>query len=198
MANKFFTADTHFNHVNILELQPRPWETAIEMNQALIDNWNSVVKPGDVVYHLGDFAFPQNILGDEGHRLEWIIGMLNGQIFLIRGNHDSKNWKKFGSIYERLMVKVEDTMYIKHGSQKIFLSHYSHRVWRASVHGTWHLYGHSHGHLSDHGKSFDVGVDSWNYTPVSYEQVYAKMQTLNEYELEKYRLERGNRDERVS
>jgi calcineurin-like phosphoesterase family protein len=42
-------------------------------------------------------------------------------------------------------------------------------------HGAWHLYGHSHGALPPYGKSFDVGVDCWNYKPVSFEQVQEKM-----------------------
>jgi len=189
---KWFTADLHFNHTNVLELQPRQWKNINDMNNALIERWNSRVHAGDIVYVLGDFAFPQNILADyEGHDIEWILSMLNGQKFLIMGNHDWKNWKQFQDSYQRLFVKTADTMYIKTNSQKIFLSHYSHRVWRASVHGSWHLYGHSHGNLSDHGKSFDVGVDVWDYYPVSFDEVAEKMATLDEHELEQYRKGRN-------
>lgn len=190
LNQKWFTADTHFNHTNILEMESRPWDNITDMNLEIIEKWNEVVRPGDVVYHLGDFAFPQNILGDEGHDIEYLITQLHGSKFLIVGNHDRKNWNKFGEIYKRMFVKVEDIMYIKHHKQKIFLSHYSHRVWRASIHGSWHLYGHSHGNLSDHGKSFDVGVDVWNYYPINFEQVQEKMLTLDEHDLEEHRRAR--------
>ena len=56
----FFTSDTHFDHKNILRFCNRPWETVEEMNQGLIDNWNSVVGPDDIVFHLGDVSFGGN------------------------------------------------------------------------------------------------------------------------------------------
>jgi calcineurin-like phosphoesterase family protein len=47
------------------------------------------------------------------------------------------------------------------------------KVWNKSHHGAWHLYGHSHGSLPDdiNSLSFDVGVDSHDYKPISYEEV---------------------------
>lgn len=61
----FFTSDTHFNHTNIIRFCERPFERVDEMNEKLIDNWNSVVSPEDFVFHLGDFclggAAEQNI-----------------------------------------------------------------------------------------------------------------------------------------
>ena len=59
------------------------------------------------------------------------------------------------------------------GKQKIMLLHYSMRTWLSKSRGTWHLYGHSHGTLPDpRGEAcFDVGVDCWNYRPISYDEV---------------------------
>ena len=54
--NTFIIADTHFNHKNIIDYCNRPFTDADNMNTALIQNWNSVVKSDDIVYHLGDFA----------------------------------------------------------------------------------------------------------------------------------------------
>ena len=61
------------------------------------------------------------------------------------------------------------------------LSHYAHRVWEGSHKSTWMLYGHSHGSLPEieSSLSFDVGVDCWNYFPISFEQVLEKMATKN-------------------
>jgi calcineurin-like phosphoesterase family protein len=81
MRNAYFTADTHFNHANIIYFCQRPFASASEMNEALIAKWNARVGEGDLVYHLGDFA-----------RGDWdpILARLNGDIVLIRGGHDRK------------------------------------------------------------------------------------------------------------
>lgn len=56
----WFTSDTHFGHNNIMKFCQRPWKTVEEMDNALIQNWNSVVGENDIVFHLGDFAFAPN------------------------------------------------------------------------------------------------------------------------------------------
>ena len=83
MNNIWFTSDTHFGHKNILiyESDARPFETLEEMHEVLIDRWNSVVRDGDTVYHLGDFAFGQQWVS--------IAERLKGRKKLIMGNHDT-------------------------------------------------------------------------------------------------------------
>lgn len=159
----WFTSDTHFDHANILKYTDRPFLTVGEMNEALIANWNVSVKPGDIVYHLGDFAFKRHA---------YFAERLNGQIILIEGSHDamdSKAKKAFQCVGPRHTVK---------GEPDIILSHYAMRVWPRSHYGTWHLYGHSHGHLPAWGKSFDVGVDAQGYSPASIGRVREIMETL--------------------
>ena len=78
----FFTSDTHWGHLNILKFCNRPWPTVEEMDEALINNWNSVVGEHDIVFHLGDFAFAPNSKWKE------ILGRLNGIHYLILGNHE--------------------------------------------------------------------------------------------------------------
>ena len=80
----YFTADTHFNHINIIKFCDRPYELIDEMNEALIENWNSVVGKDDEIYHLGDFGW-----GDNVDNLD-ILRRLNGTKYLVKGNHD---WK---------------------------------------------------------------------------------------------------------
>lgn len=53
----FLTSDTHLGHKNIITYCHRPFKDTYLMNKAITENWNSVVKPEDTVYHLGDFAF---------------------------------------------------------------------------------------------------------------------------------------------
>lgn len=160
----WFTSDTHFDHANILKYTNRPFSSVDEMNDVLVSNWNFLVKPGDVVYHLGDFAF---------HRHAEFANRLSGNIVLVEGSHDrmsAKERKAFTWVGPRHDVKVDD--------HEITLSHYAMRTWPKSHYGTWHLYGHSHGNLPPMGKSFDVGVDAWGLRPISIDQVKEKMDTL--------------------
>lgn len=181
----FFTADTHFGHKSILQHQERPFGSVREMDEALVRNWNAVVKRKDIVYHLGDV----------GHRcspsyLKKILDKLNGRIYLIQGNHDRTALDplcrdRFEDIAPLLDVYIQSPSARK-GRQHIVLCHYAMRVWNKKHWGSWHLYGHSHGMLAEDPGSmaFDVGVDPWDFTPVSYPQIAAKMaQRENAYKL---------------
>jgi calcineurin-like phosphoesterase family protein len=149
------------------------------MDQILIDNWNSIVTKRDTIYHLGDVGFTQE------DKLYNILKKLNGKIHLILGNHDKIIRKsnllksRFESISDIKNVYVN----IKKSNdiQQIVLCHYAMRVWDKSHFGSYHLYGHSHGTLQDdqNSLSLDVGVDNWNYYPVSFEQIHEKMNTKN-------------------
>lgn len=160
----FFTGDTHFSHAKIIKYCKRPYSSVQEMDEMLIKNWNDVVTPSDTVYHLGDFAFNNN-------PTKYLV-RLNGQKFLIKGNHDKKpvqvchGWQQ-----------VTDYKEIKIEGQTIILFHYAMRTWNKASHGSWSLYGHSHGTLLDDPTllSIDVGVDSHGYHPISFEKVKALM-----------------------
>lgn len=161
----WFTSDTHFDHDKILLYQAdtRPFKSPEEMNTALVENWNRLVSPGDVVYHLGDFAFRNHA--------HW-AGQLKGQIVLIEGSHDRMSGK------DKKAFTWAGPLHVVKGEPDIILCHYAMRTWPRSHYGTWHLFGHSHGHLPPFGKSFDVGADAWGLRPVSLEAVRAKMDTL--------------------
>jgi calcineurin-like phosphoesterase family protein len=163
----FFTSDTHFGHANIIKYCNRPYKTVDEMDEDLIRSWNSVVGKHDTVYHLGDFSMKP---------ADYYISRLNGHIHLIIGNHEKEALKVRGRF-----ASVHDLHSIKHGEQGIILCHYAMRVWNKSHHGYWHLYGHSHGTLPDdpNSKSLDVGVDCWNFAPVSMEQLTQAMSRKN-------------------
>ena len=84
----FFTADTHFYDIDSIQHFNRPFSSVEEMNEKIVENWNASIKPTDFVYHLGDFARCQN--AQDREKLTELLGRLNGQKFLIRGNHDNK------------------------------------------------------------------------------------------------------------
>jgi calcineurin-like phosphoesterase family protein len=169
----FFTADTHFGHANILKYCDRPFADVNEMNEVMISNWCNVVKPADSVFILGDFGF------SDATQIGRILDRLPGQKFLIYGNHD-KTIKKNSSLRDKF-VKCCDyyEMTVQDGTerQNIVLCHYAMLVWNRSHHGAWMLHGHSHGSLSYpyDAKILDVGVDTHNYEPYSYDQVRREM-----------------------
>ena len=80
--NKFFIADTHYGHDNIIKFCNRPFLNVKEMNEALIKNWNSIVSENDEVYHLGDVAMKNPLIAKQ------FLESVNGKIYLIKGNHE--------------------------------------------------------------------------------------------------------------
>lgn len=168
----WFTSDTHFGHKNILKYANRPFKTVEEMDAMLIKNWNELVHAEDDVYHLGDFSLttPQRTLT--------ILKQLKGNIHLIKGNHEKSVLSNeecrsyFKWIKDYYELTVQDTT-SRGNKRSIVLLHYAMKVWNKSHHGAFHLYGHSHGSLPDDKSalSFDCGVDSHNYRPISYNEV---------------------------
>lgn len=178
----FFTADSHYGHGRIIEYCARPFKYTDEMNKTLIDNWNSVVKKNDIIYHLGDFG-----MGSPDY-LNSIFKELAGNKYLIIGSHDKTPVLHLPWIClpkSVTLVKIDWGFFGLPEGPDIFLSHYPHRSWPKSFHGSWHLFGHTHGRLTPWGKSFDVGVDCNNFTPVSLNQVREKMKGLSWDEKEK-------------
>lgn len=180
-CNIHFTSDLHFGHENILKFCKRPFNSVEEMDEALIENWNSVVKPNDLVFNLGDFAFAP--------RWRWyeILGRLNGVHTLILGNHDITRWP--GDNVMELFHRVEQQMILKIDERYVYLNHYPFLCYggsyRSPEQAVWNLHGHVHSSPNPterRGKDeerlsyrfpyqYDVGVDNNNYTPVSWEQV---------------------------
>lgn len=170
-VRKFFISDTHFNHTNILSMQPRPFSTIEEHDETIITRWNAVVAPADVVYHLGDFALGLN----NPDRIRWIFNRLNGRKYLVYGNHDVR---RDGDLHPtnaglEWAARPEAMMFIKDEGQHIVLSHYAQRCWQGRNKGAWHFYGHAHGRLPAEGRSRDVGVDlpDVDFTPRTFKQL---------------------------
>ena len=160
----FFTADTHFNHTNIIAYSKRPFRSVKEMDEKIIENWNSVVKTEDIVYHLGDFCF-----GDAQQYLK----RLNGKIIRIKGSHDKDIQQPY--IIQFYPSELKDEY---NNKRQIVLCHYSMRSWDKSHYASWMLFGHHHGGLEPYGLSFDVGVDTNNFYPYSLKDIENKMKTL--------------------
>lgn len=178
MSNVYFTSDLHFGHANVIKYSRRPFADVTEMREALITRWNAVVKPGDTVYVLGDMFFCDAV------EAMAIMDRLNGQKWLIYGNHDStvKHSKELQAkfvkcvSYHELSVRTSDPR-ANRGQWNFVLSHYAHLHWNRGHHGAFMLHGHSHGGLKYpyDNRIMDVGVDCHGYAPISMDAVIAKL-----------------------
>jgi calcineurin-like phosphoesterase family protein len=166
----YFTADTHFCHDNIIRLCQRPFANVDEMNQALIDNWNSLVSDRDEIYILGDFMFK----GKAGEA-NGLLQSLKGRKYLIKGNHD--RFLDDGSFNTSAFEWIKDYHVLLYEKRKFVLFHYPILEWDGFFHNAIHLFGHVHNGGNNPayqerfnilgGKAINVGVDVNNFYPVS-------------------------------
>lgn len=159
----FVIADTHFNHANIIKYCNRPFADTYEMEETLVENWNSIVKPEDEVYVLGDFA-----LGDRSD-VGRILSRLNGTKYLALGNHDN----------------ATKATYLKAGFKEVF---YKKRIGRVDMRHhplnqdelmqgfIFYLYGHVHDKpgFDETPNSKCVSVERINYTPYDITELLEK------------------------
>lgn len=155
---QWFTSDWHISHANIQKYCPdtRPNCTPEAMNQVLMDNITAQVRPGDIIYNLGDVSFASKEVTRD-HLM--YIKSLGVEHHLIFGNHDHKLRKEL-DFFKGCFDSVQDIKEITVGKKLIVMCHYSMRVWNRAHHGSWMLFGHSHGEMQVDGKSMDVGLDS--------------------------------------
>ena len=169
MNETFFISDTHFGHARALQLfRSGHFKDCKEMDETMITNWNSVVNPRDVVWHMGDFSWGNQT---------YYARRLNGQLNLILGNHDyiePLERQAFNSIHDYKKIKINN--------QKIILFHYPIHYWECSHYGSWHLYGHVHGQRKNIGLSMDVSAECIKYTPISFSEIKVKMGALPQHD----------------
>jgi calcineurin-like phosphoesterase family protein len=165
MPNIFVISDTHFDHANILTFKRkdgsplREFKDVNHMNEMLIQNWNSVVRPQDKVYHLGDLTMHKQLP-------EAILNRLNGHKRLVRGNHDVAPTKDYLKWFEEIYAcRVIDHMLFTH----IPVHHDC--IGRFVI----NIHGHVHANSLPHPRYYNVSVENINYTPVSIEDLKKKI-----------------------
>lgn len=169
--NHAFLADLHLGHENVIKHDNRPYACIGEHDRDLTRMCACVGRKNATLWLLGDVAQRKRDLFPfmEECRKYW------GKIILIRGNHDDKvAWRHrdlFDEAHESRYVRVDSDV-------KLYLSHYAHRVWRNSHHGSIHLHGHSHGHLPQLGRSMDVGAPCVGYRPIWLVEVVERMKDI--------------------
>lgn len=175
-----YIADLHIGHDNIRRLCNRPFSTVEEMDNALIENWNSVVNEEDIVYILGDFSF--KAVNDPVK----ILKKLKGKKRLIVGNHDKHNLKN--PLFRSCFDKILDTDTIFDGDNRVVLSHYPIAEWDGYFRGTYHIYGHIHNNITnrvykfmaEEERALNAGVDINNFMPVTLSELIKNNQLFRE------------------
>lgn len=172
---RYYIADLHLGHANIIKLCYRPFTSVEEMNQTLIDNWNSVVTDKDEVFILGDFCFrsQKNPVS--------FLKQLNGTKYLIKGNHDKVNDEM-----RKEFAWVRDYAEISDNGHMLILCHYPMAEWNGFYRDTIHLYGHIHNSINatyhfmkSLPNAYNVGADILDFTPRTLDEVIRYNRNFN-------------------
>lgn len=176
---RWFTADLHLGHANIIRYCQRPFASVEQMNDSLSANWIAAVEPTDEVWVLGDVA-----MGRISETLPLIAG-LPGHKHLVPGNHD-RCWPGHHrlrpqdvQIYQDVGFEIHPgTVELTVAGRPVLTCHFpvagdSHDTDRFAEHRPaprndgWLLHGHVHEKWRTNGRQLNVGVDVWDYRPVS-------------------------------
>ncbi len=190
MSRILFTSDLHFGHENVIRFDNRPFASAEEMDSELIRRWNAKVEQDDLVYVLGDMIWKTR-----NNVAPSIIKSLNGQIILIKGNHDRflHNIKAKEALagvkdYDDICVTLDSGE-----KRRCILSHYFIPMYNGHRFGAVHLHGHSHNseeasiehifakYLNSKGYKnciYNVGCMHWNYEPVTLDEILARNSSI--------------------
>ncbi|MDE6434412.1 MAG: metallophosphoesterase family protein [Lachnospiraceae bacterium] len=141
---RYYIADMHFYHENILDkMDKRGFETVEMMNEYMIRKWNAKVRENDEVVILGDFCW------GKAKQVNELLERLNGQLYLIRGNHDyfvgDKTFNHDRFVWVRSYSEIYDN------KRKVVLCHYpilcyngQYRMDKEGKPKTYMLHGHVH------------------------------------------------------
>lgn len=183
----YFTSDHHFWHANIIEYCKRPFESVEEMNRSMVQSWNDIVTPDDEVYYLGDFSMA-------ARSVEIFTPLLNGIKYLVPGNHDFchsyhkrsrkpealakwiKQYEQWGWIVlpEQTNISIQEIGEVQlchHPYSDADSEKDKYAAWRPKDNGNWLLCGHVHDKWKTKGKIINVGVDVWDFKPVSIPEI---------------------------
>lgn len=169
MADLWFYADPHFGHDAIRTYCERPFKSTKEMDEELLYRYNAMVKQGDDVIFLGDFAFRNH---------NKYLAQLPGNKTFVFGNHDKmaeatlRNFSRVvGSRRCPGIIEMSVGLYAVTGS------HFPMASWNASHYGSMHVHGHCHGRMPEPEDMLrcDIGVDVWGFAPVNFELIRRKL-----------------------
>lgn len=170
MKDIWFISDTHFDHANMLKFvreddtPVRPGFCCVnEMNERMIHNWNSTVKPGDHVWHLGDFAMGNHTIAER------IIKRLHGRKRLCVGNHD--NVKEVAPFFEKVVLW---RIFKEFNFTCTHIPMMPGQLRKTS----FNLHGHLHHKAMEDPHYINVCVEHTNYTPVHLDDILKRIKAV--------------------
>lgn len=157
-------SDTHFGHANIVRYCDRPEDHEKQM----LDNWKSLVKPGDQILHLGDLVFWKN-------PESWveIVSLLPGEKFLVKGNHDRLSKLK-GSGFTIIDPFITSSMAFTHRPISTMFPAPTREPWSINLHG--HIHNNNHraeGETFADKRYVNLSVEVIDYKPVRLSEALA-------------------------
>lgn len=161
MPSIWFISDTHFHHANIIKYCNRPFKDPEEMNEALIENWNAVVRPNDHVWHLGDVGLG---FGGDASVLSAVLRRLAGKKRLVIGNHDSIKSPVLHQSFEKIELWRG---FKEHGFTCVHIP-------LAIGHlrdGNVCVHGHIHNNVLEDQHYINVCVEQTGYKPVHLDEI---------------------------
>lgn len=171
---RYVISDTHFGHENVIEYSRRPFSDVEEMNETMVAQWNEKVSDDDTVIHLGD------VRHHPGEPANYWFDQLNGQILLVRGNHDS-------GIGQNASVHTVNSATIQHGRYQFYLEH------EPVGFSGWQICGHVHQSdmtlypfINPERKTVNVSVELIGYEPLALDRL---VQVLDHHDgrMERYK-----------
>ena len=166
MSNIWLISDTHLNHGKEFVWKVRGFNSVWDMNNAIIERWNGVVKDDDIVYHLGDV-----IMGDLDTGIQ-LLKQLNGKIRLAMGNHDTTNrLDAFRNLYN--FDDIQFGYRLKEGKKTLLLTHYPILSGNFDTSKTYSIHGHTHSQskFCEYELMYNVSCDAIDCTPIALEDV---------------------------
>lgn len=178
MIRDFFTSDLHYGHKTLLNHEGgREFPSLAKMETTLTEEWNAAVDPSDRVYILGDFSFYS------AKETSHILRNLNGQKFLVKGNHDHRadcaaavGWQEVTHYKELRLENHGESIH-----EYVMLSHFPMLSWHKMHYGSYMLHGHCHNNLRypaelKNARIMDVGVDhafkiTGHYRPLEWSEI---------------------------
>lgn len=164
------------------------FESVTEMNETMIERWNSVVRPNDIVWHLGDYAMGPDI------KSLFLLKRLNGEKHLIVGNHDkpwpgSRDSHKYQATWTRCgWASVQAFARRRVRGENVMLSHLPYEFdhtetdrytqYRLRDEGLPLIHGHVHDAWTVNGRQINVGVDVRDFTPVHLDTIAGEIERI--------------------
>lgn len=189
---EYLTSDEHFDHENIIKYCNRPFSSVAEMNDRMVSEWNNIVMMNDTVYVIGDFALTSI------ERIYHFCKILNGRKILIKGNHDRHTIKKYKEAgFHNVAQQYRRTIQRPVWTADDELTEPSMITWKFNLNHrppppnqskstdenndphSWTLCGHVHEKwkIDRDRKVLNVGVDIWNYKPITFDQIINEILT---------------------